>query len=78
MKDNSLYRLGGLASIVFRITYLVNGIANALVPAAVTVAPNGQYSIMYFDQDKFLILTNWCTLLIGAIFALAMIPAVRN
>jgi hypothetical protein len=31
---------------------------------------------MYFEANKFMILTNWWALLLGAVFALAMIPAV--
>ncbi len=76
MTDNSLYKLGGIASIFVGISYVVVGITSILTPPAVAGVPNAQATILFFEDSKFLILTNWWALLIGAVFALAMIPAV--
>lgn len=76
MKDNSLYKLGGIASILVGISYVVVGITTILTPPAVAGVPNAQATILFFEDSEFLILTNWWALLIGAVFALAMIPAV--
>jgi hypothetical protein len=76
MKDNSLYRLGGIASILVGISYVIVGITTALTPPSVAGVPDVQIPLMYFEENKFIILTNWWALLLGAVFALAMIPAV--
>lgn len=76
MKDNSLYRLGGIASIFVGLSYVVVGITTAFTPPSVAGVPDVQSPFMYFEDNKFMILTGWWALLIGAIFALAMIPAV--
>jgi len=76
MKDNSLYELGGIASILVGISYVVVGITSALTPPAVAGVPDLQIPLMYFEENKFMILANWWALLIGAVFALAMIPAI--
>jgi hypothetical protein len=76
MRDNSLYKLGSIASILVGVSYMIIGITSALTPPAVAGVPDVQLPIMYFEENKFMILTNWWALLIGAVFALAMIPAV--
>jgi hypothetical protein len=78
LNDSSLYRLGSIAAIVLGLCYLVSGIASAITPAAVAGVPDVQLPIMYFEQNKFLILTNWWAQLIGALFALAVIPAIST
>ena len=76
MKDDSLYQLGGIASILVGISYVVVGITTALTPSSVAGVPDVQIPLMYFEANKFMILANWWALLLGAVFALAMIPAV--
>src|SRR5512136_923636 len=46
------------------------------MPPNIAGVPNAKLPIMYFEDNKLLLLTNWWALLIGAVFALAMIPAV--
>jgi hypothetical protein len=76
VKDNSVYKLGSIASIIVGVSYVVVGVTSALTPPNIAGVPNAQLPIMYFEDNKFLLLTNWWALLIGAVFALAMIPAV--
>ena len=76
MKDNSLYKLGGFASILLGISYLVVGITGALLPPILSGVPIAQSPFMYYEQNKIMLLTNWWALLLGAVFALAVIPAV--
>ena len=75
MKDNSLYKLGGFASIVVGISYAVIGITTVLLPPNLTGVPNAQSPCMYFEANRGLLMTNYWAFTIGAIFALAMIPA---
>jgi len=76
MKDNSLYKLGGIASILVGISYVVVGITSVLTPPSVAGVPDVQSPFTYWEENKLLILTGWWALLIGAVFALAMIPAI--
>jgi hypothetical protein len=76
MKDNSLYALGGFASIIVGISYVVIGITTVLLPPNLTGVPNAQSPFIYFEANRGLLLTNFWAFTIGAIFALAMIPAV--
>ena len=78
MKDNSLYRLGGIAAILVGITYVITGITNIFIPSSLNGVPDAQSPFMYWEESKVLILTNWWATLIGAVFALAMIPAVSG
>jgi uncharacterized protein DUF4386 len=78
MKDRSLYKLGGIASIIVGISYVVVGITTALTPATIAGVPDVQSPFMYWGENKFLILAGWWALLLGAVFALAMIPAVSK
>lgn len=76
MKDNSLYKLGGLASIIVGISYVVIGITGVLIPSNLGGVPDVQSPFMYWEANKTMLLTQWWAMLIGAVFALAMIPAV--
>ena len=78
MKDNSLYKLGGIASILVGISYVVIGITGALIPTKLGGVPDVQSPLMYWDANKTMLLTQWWAMLIGAVFALAMIPAVSS
>jgi len=76
MKDNSLYKLGGICSMLVGISYLVVGITAVLIPPNLGGVPDVQSPFMYYEANKVMLLTNWWAFLIGAIFALAVIPAV--
>lgn len=76
MKDNSLYKLGSICSILVGLSYVVAGITTILMPPALTYQPDVQSPFMYFEANKAMLLTNYWALGLGAIFALAMIPAV--
>ncbi len=76
MKDNSLYRLGGIAAILVGISYLVISITGILIPPSLGGMPDLQSPFMYWEANKTLLLTQWWAMLIGAIFALAAIPAI--
>lgn len=77
MKDNSLYKLGGFASIIVGISYVVLGITTVLLPPNLGGGiPEAQSPFMFFEANRGLLMTNYWAFTIGAIFALAMIPAV--
>jgi hypothetical protein len=76
MKDNSLYKLGGFASILVGISYVVIGITSFLIPSNLGGAPDVQSPFMYWEANKTMLLIQWWAMLIGAVFALAMIPAI--
>lgn len=76
MKDNSVYKLGSIASVIVGISYVVIGITGVLFPSNLGGVPNVQSPFMYWDANKALLLTQWWAMFIGAVFALAMIPAV--
>lgn len=76
MKDNSVYKLGSIASVIVGISYVVIGITGVLFPSNLGGVPNAQSPFMYWDANKTMLLTQWWAMFIGAVFALAMIPAV--
>jgi hypothetical protein len=76
VKDNSLYKLGGFESIAVGISYVVIGITTVLLPPNLAGVPNAQSPFMYFEANRGLLMTQYWAFTIGAIFALAMIPAV--
>jgi hypothetical protein len=76
MKDNSLHKLGGIASILVGISYVVIGITSIFIPGNLGGVPDVQSPFMYWEANKTMLLIQWWAMLIGAVFALAMIPAV--
>jgi len=62
--------------IIVGISYLVIGITGALFPSNLGGVPNVQSPFMYWDANKTMLLTQWWAMIICAVFALAMIPAV--
>ena len=76
MKDNSLYKLGGICSILVGISYVVVGTSTIFIPPNLTGVPDARSPFMFFEANRGLILTQYWALTLGAIFALAMIPAV--
>lgn len=76
MKDNSVFKLGSIASIIVGISYVVIGITGVLFPSNLGGVPNALSPFMYWDANKTMLLTQWWAMFIGAVFALAMIPAV--
>lgn len=78
MKDNSLYRLGGFCSILVGISYAVIGITTLLLPPELTAQNNVRPSIMFFEANRALLMTQWSAMAWGAVFALAVVPAVSE
>ena len=78
MKDNSLYKLGSICSILLGVSYLVVGVTGGLIPSNLSGVPDVQSPFMYWEENKIMLLTNWWALLLGAVFALALIPAVAK
>ena len=78
MKDNSLYRLGGICSVLVGISYVVIGITVLLESPELTVENNAQSPFLFFESNRAVLLTQWWAMAWGAIFALAVIPAVSE
>src|SRR5512138_3141462 len=76
MKDNSVAKLGGICSILLGTSYVVSSITELLLPAAYTVDNDARVPIMFFEPNRDLFMTQWFVMAIGAVFALAVIPAV--
>jgi hypothetical protein len=76
MKDDSLYRLGGFASIMMGISYVVIGVTTVLLPPNLSGVPEARSPFLFFEENRGLLMINYWAFTIGAIFALAMIPAV--
>jgi uncharacterized protein DUF4386 len=78
MKDNSLYKLGGICSMIVGISYLVIGVTELLLPPEYTVEYNARVPLMFFRTNQALFIVQWSAMLWGAVFALAVIPAVSE
>ncbi len=76
MKDNSLNQLGGIGSVLVGVSYLVTGVTAILLPANMNGLPDVQSPFMYFEANRGLLMTQYWAFAIGAVFALAMLPAV--
>lgn len=76
MKDTSLYQLGGVSSVLVGISYVVMGATQLLLPAEFTAQNNVRMPIMFFEPYRVLFMTQWGVMALGAVFALAMVPAV--
>jgi len=78
MKDDSLYKLGGICSILVGISYVIIGVTGLLESRALTVENNAQQPIMFWDSNRTILLTQYWAMALGAVFALAVIPAVSE
>jgi hypothetical protein len=78
MKDNSLYKLGGICSIIVGISYAVIGITVLMESRALTTENNAQSPFMFFESNRVWLLAQYWAMALGAIFALAVIPAVSE
>jgi uncharacterized protein DUF4386 len=78
MKDNSLYKLGGICSVLVGISYVVIGVTELLLPPEYTVEINARVPLMFFRSNQALFIAQWSAMLWGAVFALAVIPAVSE
>ncbi len=76
MKDNSLYKLGGISSMLVGISYVVIAVTGLLLPTALTYGNDVQSPFMYLEENLGLLMTQYWAYTLGAVFALAMIPAV--
>lgn len=79
MKDNSLYELGGICSALVGLSYVVIGITIILMPPQITGVDNfASPTLILFESNRVLVLTQYWAMALGAIFALAVIPAVSE
>jgi len=78
MKDNSLYKLGGICSVLVGISYIIIGITVLLESPQLTVENNAQSPFLFFESNRVVLLTQWSAMAWGAVFALAVIPAVSE
>jgi hypothetical protein len=78
MQDNSLYKLGGICSILVGISYAVIGITVLMESPALTVENNAQAPILFFESNRTVLLSQYWAMALGAVFALAVIPAVSE
>jgi Domain of unknown function (DUF4386) len=79
VKDNSLYELGGICSVLVGLSYVVFGITFILMPPQITGIDNfASPTIILFESNRVLVLTQYWAMTLGAIFALAVIPAVSE
>ncbi len=78
MNDRSVYKLGGAASIIVGISYTVAAVTAVLMPPAMAGLPSIQSPFVLFEENSTMLLANYWALLISAVFALAVVPAVSN
>jgi hypothetical protein len=76
MKDTSLFRLGGICSMLLGISYLVIGATTLLLPPPLTYGNDAASPLMFFDANKGLLLDSYWAFAIGGILGLAVVPAV--
>ena len=78
MKDDSLYKLGGVCSVLVGISYVIIGITVLLESRALTVENNAQAPILFWESNRAVLLSQYWAMALGAVFALAVIPAVSE
>ena len=76
MKDYSLYRLGGVCSVLVGVSYVVIGVTELLMPQEYTLEQNARVPLMFFQENQALFIGQWSAMLWGAVLALAVVPAV--
>jgi uncharacterized protein DUF4386 len=78
MKDRSVSRLGGVCSILVGISYVVIGVTELLLPPEYTAQNNARVPILFFGPNQMLLMAQWSAMAWGAVFALAVIPAISG
>ena len=78
VKDNSLYTLGGICSVLVGISYVIIGITVLRESRALTVENNALAPIMFFESNRAVLLSQYWAMALGAVLALAVIPAVSE
>lgn len=78
LKDNSLYKLGGICSVLVGISYVVIGVTELLLTPELSVENNAQIPLMFFESNRVLLIAQWSAMAWGSVFALAVIPAVSE
>ena len=78
MKDNSLARLGGMCSILVGISYVVVGISYILLPPAQKATAGTDRFLYSAAQDATMISIQYWAFALGAILALAAVPAISE
>lgn len=78
MKDNSLGKLGGIGSILVGISYVVVGITYVLLPPAQKATAGTERFFYSVALDATMITIQYWAFALGAIFALAAVPAISE
>ncbi len=76
MKDRSLYNLGGICSMLLGISYAVIGVTQLLLPPELSGENTALSPFMYFDTYRGVLMTQYWAMALGAVVALAVVPAV--
>jgi hypothetical protein len=76
MKKVSLYKLGGICSVLVGISYLVIGVTELLLSPELTIQNSAQNAFLLFESNQAVLLTQYWAMAVGAVCALAVIPAV--
>jgi hypothetical protein len=76
MQDNSLYKLGGICSMLLGVSYMVIGVTTFMMPPALTYGNDAASPFMYFEANKGLLLANYWAFAAVGIVGLAVVPAV--
>ncbi len=75
MTSNSLYKLGGVCSMLLGVSYLGVGLTTLLLPPVVTYANDVQSPLMYFEANRGMVLAQYWAFLLVGVFGIAVVPA---
>lgn len=78
MNDSSLGRLGGTCAILVGVSYVVVGIMYLLMPAEQKVAADPGLFLLSLAQNRLMAMSEYWAFALGAVLALAVVPAVSN
>jgi hypothetical protein len=78
MKDNSLARLGGICSMLVGVSYIVVGITYVLLPPAQKAVAGTDRFLYSVALDATMISIQYWAFALGAILALAAVPAISE
>ena len=78
MKTNSLSKLGGTCSILLGVSYIVVGVTYVLLPAEQKAGGNPALFLPSFAQNPTLLMIQYWAFALGAVLALAVVPAVSE
>jgi hypothetical protein len=78
MKNKSLNQLGGICAILVGISYVVVGITHLLIPAEQKTGADPAVFLTSFAQSPTMAILEWWALALGAVLALAVVPAISE